>query len=183
MTGGTATLLPCREAFEKWFDAPLTLGYVDTDVLRENREAFFETFRAAWNTRTPSGNELVEKLEARISENNTRINPYDATALFENQGLQKAIAIVRSHTAAPDVTGLTRDQMIEDCFAPRHNTLLAGHHPTAAPDVVERVARIIAPGFFDEAAKGWEPEHAIEMQCKAREKAKAAIAAMKGQPT
>lgn len=40
---------------------------------------------------------LVEALEAAIAENNKRTDPYDATALLENNGLNKAIAVVRQH--------------------------------------------------------------------------------------
>lgn len=64
-------------------------------------------------------------------------------------GVRKAIAIVRQHEAEQP------------------------------QNVVERVAAIIEPAFFGEAATGWSPEHVIEMQEKARQKAKSAIAALR----
>ena len=50
----------CRAAFDIWFDNPLTLGYMDVDILQENREAFFEAFQAGAKPKREPADELAE---------------------------------------------------------------------------------------------------------------------------
>lgn len=47
------------------------------------------------------------------------------------------------------------------------------------PELVEKVAVVISPGFFGESAKGWEDNHAINMQENARKTAQAALSVIK----